>query len=47
MTADREKAPGATVQISFEDNKLVQQLAGERNSHLKVIEKQLDVRVHL
>jgi phosphate starvation-inducible PhoH-like protein len=47
LTADREKAPGATVQISFEDNKLVQQLAGERNSHLKVIEKQLDVRVHL
>ncbi len=47
MTADREKAPGTTVQISFEDNKLVQQLAGERNSHLKVIEKQLDVRVHL
>lgn len=36
-----------TVQASFEENRLVQQLAGEQNSYLKIIEKQLDVRVHL
>lgn len=34
-------------QLSFDDNLLVQQLAGGQNSHLKIIEKQLDVRVHL
>jgi phosphate starvation-inducible protein PhoH and related proteins len=33
--------------LSFEDNLLVQQLAGSQNSHLKTIEKQLDVRIHL
>jgi phosphate starvation-inducible PhoH-like protein len=38
---------GRTLQISFEDNKVVQQLAGEQNGHLKIIEKQLDVRLHL
>jgi phosphate starvation-inducible PhoH-like protein len=43
----REKNEGATAQISFEEIRLIQQLAGERNSHLKVIEKQLDLRVHL
>jgi phosphate starvation-inducible protein PhoH and related proteins len=43
----KEKNEGATAQISFEENRLVQQLAGERNSHLKIIEKQLDLRVHL
>lgn len=43
----REKYEGATAQISFEENQLVQQLAGERNSHLKIIEKQLDLRIHL
>lgn len=36
-----------TSQVAFEDNRLVQQLAGVQNSHLKVVEKQLDVRVHL
>ncbi|NLI83379.1 MAG: PhoH family protein [Deltaproteobacteria bacterium] len=36
-----------TSQVSFEDNRLVQQLAGVRNGHLKVIEKQLNVRIHL
>lgn len=36
-----------TSQVTFEDNRLVQQLAGVQNSHLKVIEKQLSVRVHL
>lgn len=34
-------------QITFDNNRLVQQLAGEQNSHLKIIEKQLGVRVHL
>jgi phosphate starvation-inducible protein PhoH and related proteins len=33
--------------LSVEDNQLVQQLAGSQNSHLKTIEKQLDVRIHL
>jgi phosphate starvation-inducible PhoH-like protein len=33
--------------VVFEDNRLVQQLAGEQNTHLKIIEKQLDVRIHL
>lgn len=43
-----KKEPGeATAQVSFEDIHLIQQLAGEQNSHLKIIEKQLDVRVHL
>jgi phosphate starvation-inducible PhoH-like protein len=36
-----------TVSVSFDDNKQIQLLAGEQNSNLKVIEKQLDVRVHL
>ncbi len=35
------------MQVSFEDNRLIQQLAGEQNSHLKTIEKQLGIRVHL
>jgi phosphate starvation-inducible protein PhoH and related proteins len=43
----RDKTEETTAQISFEDNRLVQQLAGERNGHLKIIEKQLDVRIHL
>jgi phosphate starvation-inducible protein PhoH and related proteins len=30
----------------FDDNQVVQQLAGEQNSHLKIIEKQLGVRIH-
>jgi phosphate starvation-inducible protein PhoH and related proteins len=34
-------------QISFDDIRLVQQLAGERNSSLKAIERQIGVRVHL
>ncbi len=36
-----------SVQISFEDNRLVQQLAGEQNNNLKAIEKQLEIKVHL
>jgi phosphate starvation-inducible PhoH-like protein len=43
----RDEIERATAQLSFEDNRLVQQLAGERNSHLKIMEKQLDVRIHL
>jgi phosphate starvation-inducible PhoH-like protein len=38
---------GFNKQITFEDNRLVQPLAGEQNSHLKIIEKQLDVKIHL
>lgn len=37
----------ASVSVSFDDNKQIQLLAGEQNSNLKIIEKQLDVRVHL
>ncbi|ABK17845.1 PhoH family protein [Syntrophobacter fumaroxidans MPOB] len=44
---ETEKQRGSTAQLSFDDNKLVQQLAGEQNNHLKLIEKQLDVRIHL
>jgi phosphate starvation-inducible PhoH-like protein len=41
------KTEGSTTQVSFEDYRVVQQLAGEQNSHLKIIEKQLGVRLHL
>lgn len=34
-------------QLSFDDNMLIQQLAGSHNSHIKIIEKQLGVRIHL
>ncbi|HQN18227.1 MAG TPA: PhoH family protein [Syntrophobacteraceae bacterium] len=47
QTSATDRNEGTTAQISFEENRLVQQLAGERNSYLKIIEKQLDVRVHL
>ncbi len=43
----RAKSEEASAQIAFDDNQLVQQLAGARSSHLKIIEKQLDVRIHL
>lgn len=42
-----KKIRSSTIQIAFDDNQLVQQLAGEQNNHLKIIEKQLDVRLHL
>jgi phosphate starvation-inducible protein PhoH and related proteins len=32
--------------LVIDDNQVVQQLAGEQNSHLKIIEKQLGVRIH-
>ena len=45
---NRRKEPGRTsVQVTFDDNRLLQLLAGERNAHLKIIERQLDVQVHL
>ena len=34
-------------QLAFEDNRLLQLLAGEQNAHLKIIEKELGVQVHL
>ncbi len=34
-------------QVAFDDNRLLQLLAGEQNAHLKIIEKELDVQVHL
>ena len=46
-TASKGKGQTATLQVAFDDNHLVQQLAGEQNSYLKIIEKQLDIRIHL
>jgi len=37
----------ASSQVEFEDNRLLQLLAGEQNAHLKLIERELDVRAHL
>jgi phosphate starvation-inducible PhoH-like protein len=42
-----EDCEKVSLQVSFEDNRLVQTLAGEQNGNLKLIEKQLDIRVHL
>jgi phosphate starvation-inducible PhoH-like protein len=36
-----------STQVVFDDNKLLQLLAGERNANLKIIERRLDVQVHL
>jgi phosphate starvation-inducible PhoH-like protein len=44
---NRKNDPDGSVQVIFEDNHLLQLLAGERNSHLKTIERQLDVQLHL
>ena len=38
---------GVSLSVSFDDNKQIQLLAGEQNSNLKIIEKQLNVRIHL
>jgi len=46
-SSTRARSEEASAQIAFDDNQLVQQLAGARSSHLKIIEKQLDVRIHL
>ncbi len=37
----------ASVQVAFDDNRLLQLLAGEQNAHLKIIERKLDVQIHL
>ena len=42
-----DRVEKASARLSFDEIGLVQQLAGERNGHLKAIEKQLDVRLHL
>lgn len=45
---NRRKEPEKiNIKVGFDDNKLLQLLAGERNAHLKIIERQLDVQVHL
>ena len=36
-----------SLQVTFDDNNLLQLLAGERNAHLKTIERQLDIQLHL
>jgi phosphate starvation-inducible protein PhoH and related proteins len=43
----QEKGLTDSAQISFDDIRLVQMLAGEQNSSLKAIERQLDIKVHL
>lgn len=43
----KEECERTSVQISFDDNALVQALAGEQNNNIRTIEKQLDIRVHL
>jgi phosphate starvation-inducible PhoH-like protein len=42
-----KETPATSIQVSFDDNMLLQMLAGERNTHLKIIERKLDVQVHL
>lgn len=45
---NRGNEPDTTsIQVTFDDNNLLQLLAGERNAHLKTIERQLDVQLHL
>lgn len=46
-TSTRNQTAESVSQVAFDDIGLIQQLAGEHNSHLKTIEKQLDVKVHL
>lgn len=48
--ADRNRKnpwEGSPIQVSFDDNNIIQLLAGEQNANLKVIENQLRIRVHL
>jgi phosphate starvation-inducible PhoH-like protein len=47
LAADQKRESDVTQEVVFDDIAVVQQLAGERNGHLQIIEKQLDVRVHL
>ncbi len=45
---DRRNQPQRTsIQVILEDNRLLQLLAGEQNANLKIIERNLDVQVHL
>lgn len=46
-STSKSSREAVTEQVVFDDNQLVQQLAGEQSKHLKVVEKQLDIRVHL
>ncbi len=41
------KSENHSLKVVFEDNTLLQLLAGERNAHLKTIERQLGVQLHL
>ncbi len=43
----RKEAGNHSLQVTFDDNNLLQLLAGERNAHLKTIERQLEVQLHL
>ncbi len=43
----RNEPQRTSIQISIDDNGLLQLLAGERNANLKIIERHLDVQVHL
>ena len=47
VTSKGGDASSAAENLTFDDNVVVQQIAGEQNSHIKIIEKQLDVRIHL
>ncbi len=47
ILSTKHKAQDASTQVSFDDIQVIQQLAGEQNSHLKIMEKQLRVRIHL
>ena len=43
----RNQPQKTSIQVVFDDNKLLQLLAGEQSAHLKIIERRLDVQVHL
>jgi phosphate starvation-inducible PhoH-like protein len=45
--AASETGQTVSLQIAFEDYALIQQLAGEQNNHIKLVEKQLGIRIHL
>jgi len=43
----RNEPQSTSIQVIFDDNRLLQLLVGERNANLKTIETRLDVQVHL
>lgn len=47
MTSRVQDSLASSQNKVFTDPSVLQDLAGERNSHLKIIEKQLDVRLHV